>query len=122
MINQPKPLSPEVREAAVAYLEACQRVIDSTREKERRLRDKALMAKPEEWPRSPFLCLVHNRDLDEFNIPLQSLMYAKTQNSVYPVNLYDIPAFGGSMTEAEFLEKQIPYDSIDAILNDWQVD
>ena len=122
MINQPKPLSPEVREAAVAYLEACQRVIHSTREKERRLRDKALMAKPEEWPCSPFLCLVHNRDLDDLDMPTQALMYAKTPNCVYPVNLYDIPRHGGSMTEAEFLEKQIPYDSVDAILDNWQVD
>ena len=52
----------------------------------------------------------------------QALMYDKNPNGVYPFNLCDIPAYGGSLTEAEFLEARIAYDSIDAILNDWQVD
>ena len=82
-----------------------------------------MMLNPENWPCHPFLCLTHRTETDDdTGIARLGLMYVGHPNAVFPVSLYDIPLYGGSMTEAEMLKTKIAYDSVDAVLNDWQVD
>ena len=88
-----------------------------------RLQHREMMTNPERWPCHPFLCLTHRNDIDEeTGMPRVGLLYDGHPKNVYPINLYDIPRYGGRMTESEMLQRGIAYDNVDAILNDWQVD
>jgi len=87
----------------------------------RYLAEVELIKSPQRWPRYPFLCFVHRKEKID-SLPCQGLMLEIYSNTVFTVNLYDIPMFGGSMTEKEFLEQRIAYESIDALLGDWKID
>ncbi len=78
---------------------------------------------PKTWPRYPLLCLVHRRERDgasPFTRP--GLIHASEPTTVAAVNLYELPAFGGSLTPAELNARLIRYESVEDLLADWRVD
>ena len=88
------------------------------------LADLELIRSPHRWPRHPFLCFVHRSEMSETSSTLrrQGVMYDKYPNCIFSVNIYFIPMFGGKMTEEEFLSQKIEYESLEALLRDWEVD
>ena len=87
------------------------------------MNDVEFITNEEQWPVYPFLPMVHRRR-EEHGLPKQGLLYARgQQRTVYEANLYDIPRFGGHLTESEFLAVQKhTYESIRALLEDWRID
>ena len=93
------------------------------REQAQRIHERELLSHPDRWPEHPFLCLTHRREVnDQSGIPREGLLYDGHPHCVFPINLFDVPRYGGTMKEAEFLQTKIPYDSLDSLLDDWQVD
>ncbi|MCA8999486.1 MAG: hypothetical protein KDA80_21000 [Planctomycetaceae bacterium] len=76
------------------------------------------------WPRYPLLCVVHRREYEGGGSPFlrPGLIHASELTTVAAINLYELPAYGGSITEQELEQRMHRYHTIDELLQDWTID
>jgi len=71
------------------------------------------------WPHYPYLCLTHRREREQ-GLPALGIVHARGILWVLRGNLYAL--LEGEYTQADIDQRSVKYESVAALLSDWQVD